>query len=326
MYLCDECGKGLQSEGGLAIHMEMAHAPEPPPPPPPASADERVAMVGIAPARRQVAPPAPAPAPDDRERRDPTFAVAVALVIALLLGGVAAAIHGPRPAEYVTVASSAAPLLPAPTPIGAEVAEVRAPSVVPTPGGCGAAIDGMSDQPSARNADVAELVRTGGIGPLPVPGHDRPEVLNQEQYTGTEDFLSHLMVADPDEWREAMEDAAFQQSDHADYAVAGSAFSAASYRFASPRGAMEFQRATLRSFCDAGLMNDAASIDGVPGGLAYIDMRVGVPRFAATFVAGDTVVRLRVCECVAVDDDFAVVAEWARVSSRQAGAVSQSPG
>ena len=305
MYICDECGKSLHSEGGLGIHMEMAHAPEPPEPEPQPVVDEQVeaAMHRLAPRVAAVA---------DAARPDPTVRVAVVLVITLLLAGVATAILRPTPDALVTIASSAPPL---PTASGAARVGLSA-------GDCSAAIGAMSTRPSARRADVTQLVRSGGLGPMPLPGHERPVVSNVERFTDVDDYMASVTVVDAERWRAAMVAGGFRQSDHADYAVGRNLFVAGAYRFESPEGAIEFQQRTLQSVCDAGLMASALALDGLSGGLAFVDLRGGVPPFAATFVAGDTVVRLRICECVEAPDDLALATQWARVTADQVGGVS----
>jgi hypothetical protein len=91
-HLCEECGKRLATAGGLEIHVEMVHAS-------PAPAPE-AAFAAASPAR-----PAPAvkstPADSTVERPDPTFALAVVLVVLLFLGSVAALVHPPHPAKIV---------------------------------------------------------------------------------------------------------------------------------------------------------------------------------------------------------------------------------
>ena len=46
----------------------------------------------------------------------------------------------------------------------------------------------------------------------------------------------------------------------------------------------------------------------------------GAPPYRATFVAGDTVVRLHVCHCVAAPDDQALAGQWAQVVAGAVGA------
>ena len=296
-HTCDECGQRFASSGGLDIHVDYVHAA---PPPPVEPSLPPVAAVAGAPPRQALS------GVIQPTRPDPTFPIAIGLVVALFLAGIAAVVHPPRPSKIVTVAATA------PLPSTFAGPSSAQPEIErPSSDACAERIDAVNAAPSTRRSDIATVVRGGTLEPLPLPGHERPVVAETERYTSVDEFMANAVVVDPAAFRGAMTAGGFQQSDHAQYRVAGSSYSADVYRFSSPAGAAGFHRATLRIMCASGLMAEPRVLDALAGGFAYHDLRSTAPRYVAVFLAGDSLVRLRVCECVASADDFALVANWA---------------
>ena len=113
MHVCPECGKSMATAGGLEIHLEMVHAAALEPAAEPALEPAGSPPVDAAPSAptqtrtRTTTAPAPAPAPRASvtsarpqlqpapflRRFDTTVPMTAVLVLALLVGGVGAALH-----------------------------------------------------------------------------------------------------------------------------------------------------------------------------------------------------------------------------------------
>lgn len=103
MNVCEDCGKSMATRGGLEIHMQLVHAA-----PAPAPAAAAVAPVAVPqPVRPARASAAEWQLPSFLAGIDPTLPVTALLVMALLVAGIAAALH--RSSAGPTTASSTAP-------------------------------------------------------------------------------------------------------------------------------------------------------------------------------------------------------------------------
>ena len=78
-------------------------------------------------------------------------------------------------------------------------------------------------------------------------------------------------------------------------------------------GGERIEARMLVGACDAGVAADPRPLAGLPGGVTFVYHDASSPPFRATFLVGDTVVRLNVCLCVQDrGDTYAVLVEWAR--------------
>jgi hypothetical protein len=119
----------MATAGGLEVHMELSHPPEVPEPEPIAPDSRSPVTVAVAPAREWRLP---------LRGLDPTIPLTGLMVVALLLGGVGAAVHRAASGRTAsTIASLAAPAPSAGTaevpPTASELPVAPAPSTSPAP-------------------------------------------------------------------------------------------------------------------------------------------------------------------------------------------------
>ena len=314
-HTCDDCGKRLATAGGLEIHREMAHSvptvmPEPISAAAPAPAALRPTnLTRSASADRES---------DDATSRDGAEPLAWVLVILLLLGSVAAAVHNPRGPVQTTATAVSASSTAESTPAGGERARSLAdPS--PAVSGCNAALAPVTPAATESRVDIARLVVEGSVAPLPVPGHDRPNVTDVDRFATAAEYVAGTRTVDPGLWHARMEADGFSGSAKAWYEVGPTSYGAEVLSFASPAAAATFHRATTDAACASGLVHEARTLP-LPGGISYLYALPGASPYRASFLAGESVVSLRICQCVSAPDHHLLVDQWADAVARQVGA------
>lgn len=110
-----------------------------------------------------------------------------------------------------------------------------------------------------------------------------------------------------------MEDNGFIRADTIGYESGLTFFGAEAIQTGSPAQAAELERRLLANACQAGVASQLRPLAGIPGGVAFVYHDWDYPPYRATFLVGDTLVRLNVCIC---DDNrgdpYAVLDGWAR--------------
>jgi hypothetical protein len=344
MHSCLLCGKTMATAGGLEVHMELSHPPEhPEPEPSPLELEVVAATQPVFAARRA------------REWRlpfrgvDSTIPLTGLMVMIMLVGGIGAAVHRatahPVFSTVSGLSTTGTPPTTAPftaigenqpsdtTPGGATsppVTEpaISAPAAQPSadavaandPSACQPVVAGLSTRASRRTADLAALMGSGTLAPLPIPGAEHADTVDLTRYDTIQQFLDGQSVVDPAVWQAKMEADGFRTAEVTGFQFGRDVYGALALRFASFAQASDFNRATLSSLCAAGGMARAKPIPGLSGGLMYILMLPDSPPFRASFVAGDTVVRLNICKCVEALDQQALVGQWAQAVAAQVGA------
>ena len=147
--------------------------------------------------------------------------------------------------------------------------------------------------------------------PLPSLGVVRPLSFNQyvtpAQY---EQFSSKLLGGST---RSAMEESGFVLANTIGYEAGPAFFGAEAIRTGSPAQAAELERRLLTRACEAGVAMGLRPLAGIPGGVAFVYHDWDYPPYRATFLVGDTLVRLNVCICDENrGDPYAVLDGWAR--------------
>lgn len=113
--------------------------------------------------------------------------------------------------------------------------------------------------------------------------------------------------------RSAMEDSGFLRAATIGFEAGQTFFGAEAFQTGSPAQAAALERRLLTDACEAGIASGLRPLAGVPGGVAYVHHDWDYPPYRATFVVGDTMVRLNVCICADFRGDaYAVVDAWAR--------------
>src|SRR5436305_1527703 len=348
MHTCPDCGKAMATAGGLEIHVEMQHAPPPAPAPEPEFASEVVAeRTAVAPMQARATSPANTRSPVLRGY-DPTLPLTALLVLAMLVAGIGAAVHRSTTPTHQIVASApsgastpsgqatpttitpvphqtpASPALPpAGSPAAIPPAGSQPPAAAQTASACEQVIASLSTRPSKRTVDLAAQMRANTFPALPLAGYEHPNVDALTRYDTVQQFLDDTF--DPGDPHAAtygarMTAAGFIGAEDTAYSNAGSIYGALILRFASAGGARDFNRATLSDFCSQGILENAKPMPGLSGGMNYLQLEDGAPPFRSTFVAGDTVVRLRICHCVQAPDDQVLAGQWAQTVASAVGA------
>jgi hypothetical protein len=231
------------------------------------------------------------------------------LVVLLFLGSVAAAVHNPSGPQRTTALAAAD-----------SVAHVERPrSFQPGQSDCAGVLITLGSRSAARTVDIGPLVASGTIAPLPVPGDERPTVTKLDEFSDAGDYVADTRTVAPSVWLQAMEEHGFVSSTKSWYN--GTAYGAEVLRFRSPAGAAAFHRVTSEAICRSGLMYEARPLASLAGGFSYEYALQGASPYRASFLAGDSVVNLRICECVEAPDDHALVEQWAEAVARQVGAL-----
>lgn len=335
MHTCPECGKVMATIGGLEIHMEMQHAPTP--------SKAGLDPEPIAELERAPVPPSARPSSPARRRYDPTVPLTALLVLALLIVGVGAAVHratNPSPAASLTSAATAvgggttpsttasvpdqAPAPSASSPGGSPAAIPPAgsesPATAQPAGECQQLAASLSSRPSQRNVDIGQLVRTNAFPPLPLAGFQHPQITDVGHYATLQEYLADRDPNDPTDaqWQQLLVENGFVGADYVEFENGDSSYGAFVFQFATANGARAFNRGTLIAECDVGELRNARAVPALTGGVTYL-ISDGPP-FRATFVAGDTVVRLHICHCVQAPDDQALAGQWAQAVASSVGA------
>jgi len=274
------------------------------------------------------------------------------LVVVMLVAGISAAVHrSSNPPRHVVAAATSdlrssdslstegttvttvapapaqAPTTPAPSSAGSPAAippaDSQPPATAQAPARCQQVIDSLSARPSKRNADIANLMRNGTFPALPLPGFEHPSVLALTRYDTVQQYVDDSYDAsDPRAavWVQAMTAAGFVGAEAIEFSNAGSRYGAVVFHFATAAGARDFNRATLTEACSLDIVENARSMPDLSGGMNYLLTEDGAPPYRATFVAGDSVVRLHICHCVQAPDDQALAGQWAQAAAAQVGA------
>lgn len=329
----------MATAGGLEIHKQLYHAPEP---------SEPAAPVPDL-VWPRAAPIAPPPAAPGRRRSpflrgyDPTVPLTALLILAILIAGIGAAVQRAanpvRPALSSLAADGSsgagvtpttlAPALQAPA---SSASSPGGPSAAIPPAGvqppaatqsasCTQMVDSLSTRNSKRTVDIGSLLRTDSFPALPLPGFEHPMVNDQEHYGTVGEVVATLDPNDPvdAQWGRLLADNGFMTEDDAEFVNGASSYGAVVFRFTTAAGAREFNRATLLAACEGGILENAHAIPSLAGGVNYL-ITDGGPAFRASFVAGDSVVRLHICHCVQSPDDQALAGQWAQGVASQVGA------
>lgn len=113
--------------------------------------------------------------------------------------------------------------------------------------------------------------------------------------------------------RSAMEDNGFVRANAIGWDAGLTLFGAEAIQTGSPAQAAALQRRLLTDACEAGVASGLRPLAGIPGGVAFVYHDWDYSPYRATFLVGDTLVRLNVCIC---DDNrgdpYAVLDGWAR--------------
>ncbi|MBV9411495.1 MAG: hypothetical protein JO148_07860 [Acidimicrobiia bacterium] len=347
----------MATAGGLEVHTEMNHAPAPAEVvlnPAALDADLQFdeapergralaeaalsAVVRSAPVRRT---------PHILRGYDPTLPLTAVLVLTMLVAGLGAVVHRSANSSHTAIASLASgssatggttattlapasqpPATSAPLPAGSPAAIPPAGSQPPaaaqnsTELPCKQTIDSLSSRNSRRSFDIGGLIQAGTFPALPLPGFERPSVAALGHYgTAREYFDAAIDPNDPTsaQLQQLLVQNGFVSADLVQFENAGSTYGAIVLQFTAASGARTFNQQMLLDECGAGYLHYAQAIPRLTGGMDYQVESAGPP-FRATFVAGDSVVRLNICECVQAPDDQALVGQWAQAVASAVGA------
>lgn len=349
MHDCPECGKSMATAGGLEIHVEMFH------PPAPAAPEPEAELLEVIPDERT--PVAAAARPPRTARRsapvlrgyDPTIPLTAVLVLTMLVAAIGAAVHrsaNPRHTLFASFAAGTsgsppsadntpttlapvthAPATPAPSSGGSPAAIPPAGSQSPTAAqnsqqiaACGQLVDSLSERNSKRTVDVAGLIRANTFPALPLAGFESPQVIDLGHWGTVQEYISTLDPNDPEtaQWQQLLIQHGFVGAESVEFLNGTSSYGAIIFQFTTASSARAFNRATLLNSCSSGYLENPRVMPGLTGGLNYLI--ADGPPFRATFVAGDTVVRLHICHCVQAPDDQALAGQWAQAVASHVGA------
>jgi hypothetical protein len=280
---------------------------------------------------------------------DPTVPLTALLVLAMLVAGIGSAVHrasspthqivasapssATRPSEETTPTTIApvshqTPATPAPPPPGS-------PAAIPPAGSqpqaaaqnsspldaCQQLVNSLSNRNSRRTVDIGQLMRANAFPPLPLAGFEHPQVTDLGHYASLQEYLDDTRdPSDPTDgqWTQLLSQNGFVSADYVEFVDNDSSYGAFVFRFATATGARAFNRGTLQAECGAGDLKNPHVVPALTGGVTYLI--TDGPPFRASFVAGDTVVRLHICHCVQAPDDQVLAGQWAQAVASAAGA------
>lgn len=338
MRTCPECDKQLATDGGLEVHMQLAHAAKVP-----SEAEAEAADLPAAPAR-----PAPAGAEPRQLLRGLDLRVVVNAVLAavLLLAGVAVAIDrsSARPTSLATAfspdattttapaATSTVPAAPIPTAPRTTTPLTQPPLFSQSPShqstqstgapqtqtGCQSVIDSLSSRASSRSVDAGDLMTSHTFPGPPIPGAPIPTVVNED---GVNSLAELAAQSDPNssedqKMLQLLGQSGFSSMHAIELDTAGTRSIGVAFRFSTPSAALAFDRGLLAEDCAQEGMRDAKAIPGLTGGMSFVDD--GDMPYSAAFVAGDTVLALGIDGANASQ---ALAAQWAQAVASRLGAV-----
>ncbi len=347
---------GLEIHGELA----HAAPPPQPVDPEPGALEPVELEVAVSHQRPQAWPPMPAdgaPAASTRTYKpflrgwDPTLPLTAVLVVALLLAGIAAAIgrsaNGPATSVSAAAAPPAgsssgtpgtAPTVPPATssptapdattpltqpPLFGGRSSTAAATQPAAPSACQSVVNSLSTRVSKRTADPAELIKANGVPSLPLPGFGNPTPRYVDVYASADEYIAKALdPADPTTpaWVQMLRGNGFVSAASITLVEQDTAFQATAFRFATPAGAAAFNRATLSAACAEGILQNPKPMASLSGGMNYLIVEPGGPPFRATFVAGDTVMRMNICHCAQSPDNQALAGQWAQAVAARLGA------
>ena len=112
--------------------------------------------------------------------------------------------------------------------------------------------------------------------------------------------------------KSALEESGFVQADTIGYESGQVFFGAEAIQAGSPAQAATLAHTLLANACRAGVATAFRPLNGIPGGVAFVYHDWDFPPYRATFLVGDTLVRLNVCICEENrGDPYAVLDGWA---------------
>jgi hypothetical protein len=336
----------MATGGGLEIHVEMFHAPPPAelslnPEGLDAEAQSDGEPVPVLAAALPARPAMPRERPMLRGY-DPTVPLTAVLVLTMLIAALGAAVHRSANPSHAAVASLAAgvtpttlvpvaqpPATPAPSSGGSPAAIPPAGSQSPTAAQpltwdqqCEQLVDSLSNRTSRRSVDIAGLVRSNTFPALPLPGFETPQVASVGHWGTAQEYLaSGIGPSDvtASRWQQLLIGNGFVAADDVEFFDNGSSYGVGVLQFTSAAGARAFNKATLLTACTSGILENPKVMPSLAGGMNYRIVSDGPP-FRASFVAGDTVVRLHLCHCVQAPDDQALAGQWAQAVASHVGA------
>lgn len=148
---------------------------------------------------------------------------------------------------------------------------------------------------------------------LPLPNLGPVRQLDFNQYVSAEQYAHFSDTPLDTHTRSMLEGNGFVRADSIGYEAGETFFGAEALQTGSPAQAAALARDLLADACRAGVATELRSLVGVPGGVTFVYHDWDMPPFRATFLVGDTVMRLNVCLCVENrGDPFVVLDNWAR--------------
>jgi hypothetical protein len=182
-------------------------------------------------------------------------------------------------------------------------------------------VDALSTRNSKRTVDIGNLLQTNAFPALPLAGFEHRSVAGVDHWGTIADYLaasSGPSDATAAQWQQLLVQNGFVSADDAEFENGSSSYGVVVLRFTTAAGARAFNRGTLLAACTVGILENPRAIPSLSGGVNYL-ISEGPP-YRATFVAGDTVVRMHICHCVQAPDDQALAGQWAQAVASQVGA------
>lgn len=117
---------------------------------------------------------------------------------------------------------------------------------------CMAVVAGLRPPVAGRAAgDPVALVVGNRIVPLPLPGHEHPQVVRLDQYKTPEDYMAaNPTVVEPEERLAVMHHTGFKGGASADLQSGENLYGIEVLRFASPADALRYSRVHLARVCE----------------------------------------------------------------------------
>lgn len=186
-----------------------------------------------------------------------------------------------------------------------------APPVTTMPAPC--AVPEVSPDPLPAIPGNPQSAVLGLLPMLPLAGLGPVAPLHFNQYATPAQYAEFSVPLLSASTRRAFEESGFVRADTIGYEAGKVFFGAEAIQAGSPAQAAALERRLLDNACRAGVATAFRPLAGIPGGVAFVYHDWDFPPYRATFLVGDTLVRLNVCLCEENrGDPYAVLDGWAR--------------
>lgn len=196
---------------------------------------------------------------------------------------------------FLVVALVGAPL--AVVVVKSDVLTGRASPVARPSDTCAREVPEVAPDPEPAPAGVA-VSNVREVLPLPtISGLKSAVMVHRNDYATPDEYLHWASLPRPGPVKAAMVANGFRSAASVGYEARPTVYGAEAFQFGSPQQAASFQRRSLLDACRDGLAGHIRPLPGHAGGFLFDLRATGLVAQRATFLIGDSVVRIGLCVC-----------------------------